>query len=160
MLVSENDMEFPSQPGLTRRDRSLLDRARRNGYLEITRGRRPDLVRAYGFWCWKLRIPFLSIERDSPRSRVGTVRLDLFTTPYLLTEQGRTELARLPGATITPYDGIWQNVPESGLETVARSVYRIATRHGSYELRPPARSPELAKLIAAIGEAVVLPKSA
>jgi len=153
-------MEIPPKPGLTRRDRSVLDRARRNGYLEISRGSRPDLIRAHGFWCWKLRVPFLCLARNSPRSRFGTVQLDLFTTQYLLTEQGRTELARLPGATITPYDGVWRNVPKSDLETVARSVYRIVTRRGNYDLRPPTRSPELAKLIAAVEEAVPLRKSA
>ena len=89
-------MEIPPKPGLTRRDRSVLDRARRNGYLEISREPRPDLVRAHGLWCWKLRIPFLCFARDSPRSRFGTVRLDLFTTPHLLTEPGRTELTHLP----------------------------------------------------------------
>jgi hypothetical protein len=108
----------------------------------------------------KPRVPFLCFATNSPRSKFGTVRLDLFTTAHELTEQGRMELAALPGATVTPYDGAWRNVPKNALETVARAVYRIATRRGNYELRPPAQSPELAKLIAAIEEAVPLRKSA
>jgi hypothetical protein len=154
-------METPSSSGLSGRDRSTLDRARRNGYLDTTRGPRPDLVRAHGLWCWKLRIPFLCFARNSPSSRFGAVRLDLFTTPLVLTSAAQAELADLPGApTISPYDGVWRNVPKKDLENVARAVYRIATRRGNYELRPPGRSPELKKLIAAIDEKVSLRKSA
>jgi hypothetical protein len=152
---------MPCQTDLTGRARSLLDRARVNGYLNANSEFRPALIRAYGFWCWKLRVPLISFQRNSPRSRFGSVHLDLFTTPHVLTGQGLTELATLPGhATLSPYDGVWTNVPTSDLETVARSAYRIATRRGSYTLRPPAQSPELAKLIAAIHETVPLRKSA
>jgi hypothetical protein len=138
--------------------RSLLDRARVNGYLNATAASRAELIRAHGFWCWKLRVPLVCYERNSLRSRLGRVRLDLFTTPWLLTRQGQTELAALPGlAAITPYDGVWEKVPVEELENVARSVYRIVTRRGNYELRPAAHSPELAKLIAAIhGNAATL----
>jgi hypothetical protein len=154
-------METPSHSGLTARDRTLLDRARRNGYLDTTRGSGASLLRAHGFWCWKLRVPLVCFEPNSPRSRFGSVRLDLFTTPHRLTDAARAELATLPGnATISPYDGIWRNVPKNALETVARAVYRIATRRGGYDFRPPAQSPELAKLIAALEPEVRLPKSA
>ena len=106
-------METPSNSGLTRRDRTLLDRARLNGYLDTDRGSGAGLLRAHGFWCWKLRIPLVCFDRNSPRSRFGSVRLDLFTTPHQLTDAARAELASLPGiATITPYDAVWRNVPK------------------------------------------------
>jgi hypothetical protein len=154
-------METPYNSGLTRRDRTLLDRARLNGYLDTNRGSGTGLLRAHGFWCWKLRIPLVCFNRNSPRSRFGSVRLDLFTTPHQLTESARAELASLPGsATISPYDAVWKNVPKKDLESVARAAYRIATRRGSYDFRPSAQSPELAKLIAALESAEPLRKSA
>ena len=154
-------MEIPSPSGLTGRARTLLDRARCNGYLETTGASRSALLRAHGFWCWKLRIPMVCYERNSPHSRYGSVRLDLFTTTHLLTAAARGELAKLSGsAAITPYDGVWRNVPKKELESVARAVYRIATRRGSYDLRPPVESPELAKLIAALESVEPLRKSA
>lgn len=161
MLVSENDMENPSTSGLTARLRTLLDRARQNGYLAISRGSRSELLRAHGFWCWKLRIPIVCYERNSPASRFGSVRLDLFTTPWQLTGPAQAELANLaPGCIISPYDGVWKNVPTKELESLARAVYRLATRRGSYELRPAVQSPELAKLIAALESAEALRKTA
>jgi hypothetical protein len=132
--------------------RTLLERARLNGYLNAAcEPQRAELLRSHGFWCWKLRIPLVCYQRNSARSRLGSVHLDLFTTPHALTDQAQAELARLSRhATITPYDGVWTNVPSADLETVARAAYRIATRRGNYALRPAAHSPELAKLIAAI----------
>jgi hypothetical protein len=149
------------QTVLIGRARSLLDRARVNGYLNANSEFRPELVRAHGLWCWKLRLPLICYQRNTPRSRFGSVRLDLFTTPNVLTSQGLAELATLPGhAALSPYDGVWTNVPISELDTVARSVYRIATRAGNYAIRPRTPSPELAKLIAAIHKTVPLRKSA
>jgi hypothetical protein len=154
-------MKMPCQTGLAGRERSLLDRARANGYLNANSKSRPTLVRAHGFWCWKLRIPLICFERNSPRSKYGSVHLDLFTTPHVLTEPGRAELATLSGrAALSPYDGVWTNVPAADLEDVARSIYRIVTRRGNYTLRPPTASPELAKLIAALHETVPLQRSA
>lgn len=142
--------------------RTLLEQARQNGYLNATSGpRRAELLRAHGFWCWKLRIPLVCYERDTPRSRTGTVRLDLFTTSLTLTDQAQAELARLARqATISPYDGVWTNVPAQKLESLAKMVYRIATRRGNYALRPAPHSPELAKLIEAITNPTTLAKSA
>lgn len=149
------------QPELTGRARSLLDRARANGYLNANSESRPALIRAHGFWCWKLRVPLICYQRNSPRSRFGSVHLDLFTTPHLLSSQGLAELATLPGhAALSPYDGVWTNVPTADLETVARSIYRIATRRGNYAVRPSTASPELAKLIDAIHRTVSLRKTA
>lgn len=141
--------------------RFLLDRARGNGYLNAAGALRPELLRAYGLWCWKLRIPLVCFERNTPRSKFGSVHLDLFTTGHLLTGRGRNELATLPGrATISRYDGVWQKVPLADLENTARAVYRLATRRGNYEMRPAGISPELSKLIAAIHQAIPLSKSA
>jgi hypothetical protein len=142
--------------------RTLLERARLSGYLHAPCGpQRAELVRSHGFWCWKLRIPLVCYERNGPRARFGRVHLDLFTTFCALTRQAQAELALLaPNATISPYDGVWTNVPSADLETVARAAYRIATRRGNFDLRPATHSPELAKLIAAIHAPVELRKSA
>jgi hypothetical protein len=97
-----------------------------------------------------LRVPLIWFGRNSPRSRYGRVHLDLFTTAHVLTEHGRAELAQiLPGqSAISPGDGQWTRVPAARLEEVARTVLRVATRRGNYELREcsaPAWLTELAR---------------
>jgi hypothetical protein len=143
--------------------RTLLDRARENGYLNAGHPSRADLVREHGFWCWKLRIPLVSFERDSLRSRHGSVTLDLFTTRYVLTTRGIQELhaiankLQIPArVTLSRYDALWEDVPKSRLEDLARAVFRTATRFGNFELRSAGPSPELAKLIAAIHDAAAV----
>jgi hypothetical protein len=137
--------------------RAVLDRARENGQLNAGHPSREEILRDYGFWCWKLRIPMVCYERNTPRSRHGSVTLDLFTTRYLLTPRGLDELQaladklRIPASvTVSRYDALWQEVPKSSLEDLARAVFRTATRFGNFELRPAGPSPELAQLIAAI----------
>jgi hypothetical protein len=124
------------------RDRSRLERARANGYLNANCRTRETVARAHGFWCWRLRVPLIWFARNSPRSKYGRVHLDLFTTAHVLTGQGRAELANLlsrlglPGqAAISAGDGQWTGIPAARLEEVARTALRVATRMGNYELR-------------------------
>jgi hypothetical protein len=141
-------------------DRTILDRARQNGYLNAAHPDRSRLIHDYGFWCWKLRVPLVGCEPESPRPRRGRVHLDRFTTRYVLTARGLDELRALADTlqiparvTISRYDGLWEGVPKPRLADLARAVFRAATRFGNFELRPAGRSPELAKLIAAIHDA-------
>jgi hypothetical protein len=126
--------------GFAGRDRTRLERARTNGYLDASG--RPHIVAAHGFWCWRLRVPAIWFERKSPRSKYGRVHLELFTTGYRLTEAGQIEMTdlirrlHLPGrVAASPDDAHWDDVPRQRLEELARTVLRVATRMGHYELR-------------------------
>jgi hypothetical protein len=116
--------------------------ARANGYLDARRRTADSFASAYGFWCWRLRVPLIRMERKSPRSKYGRVCLELFTTGHSLTEQGQAEMAdlirrlHLTGrVAVSAEDGVWEDIPLRRLEELARTILRVATRVGNYELR-------------------------
>jgi len=130
-------MQTYGEDKLTSRERTLLNEARANGYWGAPCRTDATAMRAYNFWCWRLRIPLVWLERRSPRSKYGRVHLDLFTTPTTLTFKGQDELKRLGAAvrtTVSPHDACWDGVPIAGLETLAHAVLRCATRTGNYRL--------------------------
>ena len=125
---------------LTGRERSRLRRARERGYLNAV-CRSPQAIRdAHSFWCWRLRLPVVWFERLSPRSRYGRVRLDLFTTPNMLTRQAEAELLGLierlnlaSPVSISSHEATWTRVPLRHTEELARLALRTALRPGNYE---------------------------
>jgi hypothetical protein len=126
--------------------------AMENGFLNARCVRAPELLRRYGFWCWRMALPIVTIERCSPHSRFCRVRLDLFTTPFQLTVSGQAALiaisARVVPArhgTISAHAAEWTRVPHAAAAELARSVFRAARRPGSYELQraAPALRPRL-----------------
>jgi hypothetical protein len=133
-------MQMNAEMSLTGRQRSRLRRARETGCLNAI-CRDPAQIRdAHSFWCWKLRLPVVWVERLSPRSKFGRVSLDLFTTSSVLTERGRAELRRLgihlqldEAAWISNHDAHWSRVPLHQLDALARSVLRAARRAGNCE---------------------------
>src|SRR5215471_12020794 len=131
-------MEHPS------RQRRRLERARENGYLNAMCRDRDTLLRAHSFWCWKLRLPLVWFERNSPRSRYGRVCLDLFTTPNLLTQRGQDSFVAM-GASASPHECVFINIPVRELEQTARAVFRAATAFGNYELRQRTYSLEVVR---------------
>jgi hypothetical protein len=141
----------PAEPQLGGRDRTRLERARANGYLNAAcrSGRR--LARAHAFWCWRLRVPLIWFEPNSRYSRYGRLHLDLFPILCALTEQGQREIADLlrrlclPGrVVVSPDDAHWEQVPRRRLEELARAVQRTAVRLGNSEMRQRRASPERA----------------
>jgi hypothetical protein len=127
------------ETNLKPRQRTRLRQARENGYLDA---RGPDsaiLLKAYGLWCWLLRLPVVWFERQSPYSRYGRVRLDLFTTANQLSEQGLAEMQGLaPGAAdISPHDGVWSRVKRGSLQELAGRVMRAAVRAGNSDSARP-----------------------
>lgn len=155
-------MYTTAEDQFTGRDRTRLERARTNGYLNAICRSHQRVARAFGFWCWRLRIPVVWFERKTPRSKYGTVRLDMFTTPNLLTPKGEAELKsagrrlQLTGPAVTSaHDGSWGQVPVARLDELARAIYRIATRAGNYEVREPNRASDTKRTVATPGR--VLP---
>ncbi len=101
----------------TGRERRRLERAREHGYLDARVRNNQKLIRAYGLWCWQLKVPMVWLERQSPYSRFGRVRLEMLTTPNALTGGGRAVLQGLCAgaeATISPQEACWTHVPLAG----------------------------------------------
>jgi hypothetical protein len=116
----------------TTRERRRLERAHENGYLDATcRGNRA-LVKAYGLWCWRLKVPMVWFERSSPHSRFATVRLDMFTTPNMLTAAGQAVLDGLGEGWITAHDAAWRRTPRARAGKMAHAAFRAAVQAGHY----------------------------
>ena len=120
------------------RARSRLQKARELGYLNALRD--PGLTGPHSQWCWRLKVPVIWMERCSPHSRYGRVRLDLFTTPRALTRAGREALETLAArfgvrakAAVSAHDACWDRVPAPRLEELAGAVFRAVNRPGNYQ---------------------------
>jgi len=120
--------------------------AMENGFLNARCMRRAELLRAYGFWCWRMCLPMIWIERCSPHSRFSRVRLDFFTTPFRLTVAGQAALIAISApvvparhATISADGAEWNRVPHGAAAGLARAVFRAVRRPESYELHRAAK---------------------
>lgn len=133
--------------GFGTRERKRLDRAREIGYLDARCRNNQKLIEAFGLWCWRLKVPMIWFERQTPRSKYGHVHLELFTTANRLTAgtqeamqvicRGFTAKGR---AAISPHTASCGRVPLSQLEDLAKALFRTATRTGNYELQIRAAS--------------------
>lgn len=121
--------------------RSRLRRAREDGFLEVRGADGAEMLRVFGAWCWRLRLALVWWERNSPYSRYGQVRLDLFTTGKRLTEQGQEEMRALApwAAEVSAHDGVWRHVPRAELPRLAARVLRAAVKAENGEPAAPRR---------------------
>lgn len=126
--------------GFGTRERKRLDRAREKGYLDARCRDHQKIVEAFGLWCWRLKVPMVWLERQSPRSKYGNVRLELFTTANRLTASGQeamqticNSLIKKGQADVSPHAVGCKRVPLNRLEQAAKAVFRAATRAGNYE---------------------------
>jgi hypothetical protein len=127
--------------GLGTRERKRLDRAREKGYLDARCRNNQKLREAFGLWCWRLKVPMVWFERQTPRSKYGHVHLELFTTANRLTAGAQEAMQAICDsftpkrrAAISPHTASCDRVPLSGLEDLAKALFRTATRTGNYEL--------------------------
>lgn len=127
------------ETGLTPRQRTELRRARENGYLDARAAGAANLLMAFSLWCWRLKLPVVWLERNSPRSRYGRVRLDLYTTSNRLSVEGQAQMQGIvPGAVdISPHDALWSHVPLANLGPLAARVLKTALRPGNCEAAAP-----------------------
>ena len=88
------------------REQARLAKARENGYLDARCKDNQALVRAYGMWCWRLRIPMVWLERRSRYSAFGRVQLEMFTSANRLTAGGQAGDARPSARLPTPRPGL------------------------------------------------------
>ena len=95
-----------------------------SGFLDASCRDNQGLVQAYGLWCWRLKVPMVWFERLTPRSRSGSLRIDLLTTHNILTASGQDAL-RILGAAVTPHDAAWDRIALRGLGRVAHAALRI-----------------------------------
>jgi hypothetical protein len=118
------------------RERSRLQKARENGYLDACCKLNQALVCAYGLWCWRLKIPMVWLERRTRYSKYARVRLEMFTSANRLTDGGQAGMKAIcaPGNTarwtqVSPHDACWARVAMPN----AREVAHVAIRPENYE---------------------------
>jgi hypothetical protein len=111
---------------LTPQDRRRLQQAHENGYLDAACRDNQAIVKAHGLWCWRLKVPMVWFELDSPRSRFGSLRLDMLTTPHMLTSAGQAALKALGARQPSPHDAVWERVPLARLDKLAHTAFRAA----------------------------------
>jgi hypothetical protein len=130
---------MPDHPELhlTGLERRRLRLARENGFLDAACRDQQTLVKAYGLWCWRLRIPMVWFERQSPYSRYGLLHLEMLTTPHTLTVAGQAALRGLAPAQVSAHEAAWRRIPRASLAGLAHAAFRAAAHAGNYQLSPP-----------------------
>jgi hypothetical protein len=125
---------------LTPRERRRLQQAHEDGYLDAASSGHRALVKAHGLWCWRMKLPLVWFERRSPHSRFAILRLDMMTTPNVLTEAGRAAVDALGEGLISAHDAVWELVPRGRVAKMAHAAFRAAIQVGNYRLnRVPAK---------------------
>jgi hypothetical protein len=122
------------------REQARLAKARENGYLDARCKENQPLVRAYGIWCWRLRIPMVWFERRTRYSRYGRVQLEMYTSANRLTADGQAGIKAICAPAnvsawtqVSPHDARWEHVALPNAPEVARAAFRAATRPENYE---------------------------
>jgi hypothetical protein len=125
---------------MTGRDRTRLQKARENGYLDACCKDNQALVHAFGLWCWRLKIPIVWLERRSRYSRFGRVQLEMFTSANRLTSVGQSAMKDVcaPGnaakwTQVSAHDAHWDHVAMPNARELAHAVFRTAIRPENYE---------------------------
>jgi hypothetical protein len=126
---------------MNRREHTRLGKARENGYLDARCKDNQALVRAYGMWCWRLKIPMVWLERRTRYSKYGRVQLEMFTSANRLSVRGEAAMeaicapANIAAWTqISAHDARWEHVALPNARELARAVFRAATRPENYEV--------------------------
>jgi hypothetical protein len=111
-----------------------LQRAHERGYLDASLRDHRAVVKAFGLWCWRLKVPMVWFERSSPHSRFAILRLEMLTTPNMLTVAGKTALKAMAEGRISAHDAVWDRVPLAQADKMAHAAFRAAIQVGNYRL--------------------------
>ena len=122
------------------REQTRLRRAREVGYLDARCENNQALVRAYGMWCWRLKIPLVWLERRTRYSKYGRVHLEMYTSANRLTAGGQAGIKAICAPSnaaawtqVSAHDARWEHVALLNAPEVARAAFRAATRQENYE---------------------------
>jgi hypothetical protein len=125
---------------MTGRERTRLQKAQANGYLDARCKDNQALVHAYGLWCWRLKIAMVWLERRSRYSRYARVHLEMFTSANRLTPGGQAGMKDIcaPGnvaarTRVSAHDACWDHVALANAAELARAVFRAAVRPDNCE---------------------------
>lgn len=98
----------------------------------------PELIRAYGLWCWRMGLPMVWFEPMRPGSRLSRVRLELFTSRHVLSTRGIAALiaasvgvVEARHASICSHAAVWDRVPKGRAGAFAAAVFRTVRRTGN-----------------------------
>ncbi len=136
ILCRFDSVAFHSGTGFGNRERRRLDRAREKGYFDARGRANQKLKESFGLWCWRLKIPLVWFERQSPRSKFGRVHLELFTTSNRLTAGGQEVIRSLCAAfavnghpMVSAHNADCDRVPLRRVEDLAKAILRSALRN-------------------------------
>lgn len=143
VLCHSDTSPFQSGTSFGNRGWRRLERARENGYLDARCRNSKKVKESFGLWCWRLKIPLVWFERQSPHSKYGRVHLDLFTTSNRLTPAGREAIQTLC-ATVAPkgqvkisaHNADCDRVPLARVEDLAKAIFRSAIRNHQRDVHP------------------------
>ena len=117
------------------------------GYLDARCRNSQQVVERFGLWCWRMKIPMVWFDRQSPRSRYGRVHLELFTTANRLTAGGQEAVQALCSAVtvqrksnVSSHSAYCGFVPLDKIEDLARAIFRSAVRSCEPDARDAGRS--------------------
>src|SRR6185369_17916438 len=112
------------------REQTRLGRARENVFLDARCKDNQAIVRAYGMWCWRLKIPMVWLERRTRYSRFGRVHLEMFTSANRLTVGGQAGVKAICAPAndaawtrVSAHDACWEHVALTNAPEVARAAF-------------------------------------
>ena len=122
------------------REQTRLRRAREIGYLDARCEDNQALVRAYGMWCWCLKILMVWLERRTRYSKYGCVQLEMYTSANRLTAGGQAGIKAICALSnaaawtqVSAHDARWEHVALPNASEVARAALRAAISPENYE---------------------------
>jgi hypothetical protein len=113
-------------------ERRRLRLARENAFLDAAGVTNRKLLKAFGLWCWRLRIPMVWFDCAKPRARYLQLHVDMLTTPNALTVAGQQALKELGAAKVSAHDAMWDRVPRRDRDRLGGAVFRALVKPEHY----------------------------
>ena len=81
-----------------------------------------------------MKLPMIWFERKTPHSRFGRLRLEMLTTPNVLTGAGQSALKEVGEGKISAHDAVWELVPLKRAAKMAHAAFRTAIHVKHYRV--------------------------
>jgi hypothetical protein len=107
-------------------ERRRLRLARASACLDMTLPAGHRLLKAYGLWCWRLKIPMVWCTSEKLRVRYVRFHLDMLTTANALTTDGQAALKALGASGVSAHEARWDRVPRTERERLGAAIFRLS----------------------------------